>query len=141
MDVEVDDRNTSQGAGSIDMEIPNEQETHDNDEDPNLRSYARNRKPPSPYEPFFNGNIYGAQLFGVEMGSKMKTTKNLNTIAVHDVFTQVLQTESAPEAPGLHEQISFERVYKIFNDRSVAGMFKEYKQIEDIKAIIGVNTD
>ena len=36
----------------------NEQEMHGNDEDPNLRIYAGDRKPASPYEPSFDGKRY-----------------------------------------------------------------------------------
>ena len=50
-DGEVDDDNTFQGVVSRNTPIPNEQETNENDEGPNLRRSARNRKPPSPYQP------------------------------------------------------------------------------------------
>ena len=88
----VDDNDTFQGAGSSDKSSQNEQETHENDEDPNLRRYERDRNPPSTYEPYFDGKWYVSQIFGVEMGKNMKNTRSLNIIYVNAIFTQLLQT-------------------------------------------------
>ena len=105
MDREVDNNNTSQGSGLIKTSRKNERETHDNGEDPNLRSSACNRKPPTPHEPYFDGKQYGAQPIGVKIGNKMTNTRSLNSISMNAFFMQVLQTESAPEAPVVHKQI------------------------------------
>ena len=53
------------------------------------------------------------------MGNKMNTTRSLYIIAVNAIFAKVLQIESAPEAPGGQEQISFERGYKMFVERAL----------------------
>ena len=60
MNGEVNGDNTYQGAGSRNTPIPNEQETNDNDEAPNFWRYACDRKPTSPYEPYFYSKQYGA---------------------------------------------------------------------------------
>ena len=102
MDREVENNVTSQGAGSSDTLIPNEQETHDNNEDTNVPRSARYRKPAYPYELSFDGKRYGAQLFHVETRNKMTINRSLNIISANDIFTQVFQIESAPQGPGVH---------------------------------------
>ena len=103
MDREVGEKKTFQGAVSDDTSIPSELEMHGNDVDPSLQRSAQDRKYRYLYEPYFDGKSYGSQIFGVEMVNKMTTTRNLNRISVNSVFMQVLQTESSPEATGVHE--------------------------------------
>ena len=71
----------------------------------------------------------------------MKTTKNLNSIAVNDIFSQVVKTDPIQEAPREHGQMSFERVYKMFEERSIAVSFKDYKQMEDMEMLSGINPE
>lgn len=65
MDGDIDDDDTSQGLVSRYKPIPNEQETHDTNEDTNLWRSVRYIKTPSKYKPSFDGKQYGSQLFGV----------------------------------------------------------------------------
>ena len=53
---EVDDNDTSKTSDSSDISSPNEQETHDNDDNNNLYMVIHDIKLPSPYEPCFDGN-------------------------------------------------------------------------------------
>ena len=106
-----------------------------------MKRSGHDRKPPSPYEPYFEGKRYGPQLFVMKMEDKITTTKNLNSIAVNDIFSQVLKTDPAQEAPGAHEKMSFERGYKMFGDRETAVMFKQYKQMEDMEVLSGIEPD
>ena len=64
-------------------------------------------KKPSPYEPYFEGQQYVAQLFGTKVENKMTTTNNPKSIAVNAIFSQVLKTDPTQEAPGAHEQMTF----------------------------------
>ena len=75
-----------QGADPSYMSSPSEENTQGNYKDPNLISSGHDRKTSSPYELYFEGNRYGAQLFGMNMEDKMTTTKNLNIIAVNAIF-------------------------------------------------------
>ena len=90
-----------------------------------MRRSGRDRKPPSSYEPYFEGNWYVAQIFGMNMEDNMTTTKNLNSIDVNTIFAQVLKTDPTQEAPGAHKQMPFERGYNLFGERGIAIMFKE----------------
>ena len=56
-----------QGVNPSNMSSPGEEETQGNDEDPNFRRSGNDGKPPSPYDPYFKGKRYGAQLFGMKM--------------------------------------------------------------------------
>ena len=94
------DDNMSQGVYPSDKTIPSKEETKENARNPTLRTSGRNRKLPSPYEPYFEEKRYGSQLFGMNFEYKMTTTKNLNIIAVNTIFDQVFNTDPAQEAPG-----------------------------------------
>ena len=71
-----------QGSDPRDRSSKSEDETQGNAEEPYLRRYGHDRKPPSPYDPYFEGKRYGYQLFSMKTEDKMTTTKNLNIIAV-----------------------------------------------------------
>ena len=45
----------------------------------------------------------------MKIEDNMTTTKNLNSIAMNAMFSQVLNMDPAQEVPGAHEQMSFER--------------------------------
>ena len=106
-----------QGADTSNTSSPSEEETQRNDKDPNLRRYGCDRKPPSRYEPYFEGKRYGAQLFGMKMEDKMTTTKNLNSIYVNAIFSQVFKTDPKQEYPVAHRKMSLERGYNMFGKR------------------------
>ena len=84
-----------QGSDISDTSSLSEEETQGNAEDPTLRRSRRDRKTPTPYEPYFEGERYEAQLFGMNMEDKMTTTKRLNSISVNATFDQVLNTDPA----------------------------------------------
>ena len=44
----------------------------------------------------------------MNLKDKMKTTKNLNSIALNAIFAQVFKTDPTQEAPGAHKQMLFE---------------------------------
>ena len=91
---------------------------------------GRDRKPPSLYDPYLEGKQYGDQLFGMNMEYKMTTTNNLNSVAMHAIFAQVLKSDLMQEAPRVHNKMFFERVYNIFGERAISVLFKEYKYME-----------
>ena len=62
----------------------------------------------------------------------MTTTKNLNSFAVYAIFSWVFKMDPTQEAPGAHKKMLFERVYKMFGEKAIAVIFKEYKQMEDM---------
>ena len=51
--------------------------------------------PLTPYDTYFEGKQYGPQLFSTKTEDKMKTNKNLNSIAVKAIFDQVLNMDPA----------------------------------------------
>ena len=91
MDRNIDNKNKHQGAGSSNTLRTNEQKTYDNDEDLNLQRFARDIKPPSTYEPSFDGKSYEYQQFSVERGCNMMTIRSLNIVSVDAIFKQALQ--------------------------------------------------
>ena len=82
-----------QEAVSIKTSSPSEEETKDNTKDHNLRRYETDRKPTSPYDPYFEGEIYRAQLFDMNIEDKMTTINNMNSIALNAIFAQLLNTD------------------------------------------------
>ena len=91
-----------QGAYLSDTSIPGKEETQGNAEDPNLRTYGRDRKQPSPYEPYFEVKRYRDQTFSMKIEDNMMTTNSLNSVAANTIIAQVLNTDPAQEAPGAH---------------------------------------
>ena len=77
----------------------------------------------------------------MKMEDKMTTKNNLNSIDVNAIFPQVLKTNHTQEAPGAHRKFLFERGYKMFGEREICVIFKEYKQMEDIEELSGANPD
>ena len=71
----------------------------------------------------------------------MMNTKNLNSINVNVIFYQVFKTDPAQEGPIVHDQIPFERGYKMFGEREIAVMFKEYNYMDDMEVLSGVEPD
>ena len=103
------DNDMSQGEDPRNTSSPSEEETQGNIEEPNLRRSGLDRKPPSPYEPYFEGKLYGSQIFGMKMKYNMTTTNNLNSIAVNVIFSKVFNMYPSQEAPGAHKKMSFGR--------------------------------
>ena len=77
----------------------------------------------------------------MKMEDTMTATKNLNIFSVNTIFSQVLNTDPTQEAPGAHDQMSFKRSYKMFREREIAVMFKQYKQMEDMEVMSSVDPD
>ena len=75
------------------------------------------------------------------MEDKLTITKNLNSIAVNAIFSFVLKTDPMQEAPGVHKKMLFKRSYKIFFKRSIAVIFKEYKHMENMAVLSGVDPE
>ena len=67
IDREARDNDMSQGAYPSDTLSPSEEGTQGNTEYPNSRRSGHDRKTPFPYDPYFEGNRYGTQRFGMEM--------------------------------------------------------------------------
>ena len=61
----------------------------------------------------------------MKMEDNTPTTKNLNSIAVNAIFSQVFNTYPSQEATGAHGKMLFERGYTIFGERATSLMFKE----------------
>ena len=60
----------------------------------------------------------------------MTTTNSLKSISVNAIFAQVLKTDLTQEAPEAHKKIMFERGYKMFGEREIVVMVKEYKHMD-----------
>ena len=61
----------------------------------------------------------------MKIEDKMMTNKNLKSIAVNAIFAQILNTYPVQEAPGENGKFSFEKGYKMFDEREISIMFKE----------------
>ena len=60
----------------------------------------------------------------MKMEDKMRTTNNLNRIAVNTKFSQLLNTDTTQVALGAQEEMLFKMGYNIFGKRSIAIMIK-----------------
>ena len=60
----------------------------------------------------------------MKMEDKMRTTNNLNRIAVNTKFSQLLNTDTTQVALGAQEEMLFKMGYNIFGKRSMAIMIK-----------------
>ena len=60
----------------------------------------------------------------MKMEDKMRTTNNLNRIAVNTKFSQLLNTDTTQVALGVQEEMLFRMGYNIFGKRSIAIMIK-----------------
>lgn len=105
----------------------NEQELVNDDEHEteltNVRKSTRDRKPPDSYIPSFEGKKYGAQMFMIPLQVR---------------FAQYTVEE---DCENNFEQMSFNRGQKLFGERAIAAMVKEYKQMDDMKVLGGVCPD
>ena len=91
---------------------------------------TRERKSPQRYEPSFTGKKYGIQLFSM-MNNKLnsdKPTIDLRKGVFNVIFTQF-------------NQMTADKGIKKFGERAVAAIFKEYKQMQDLKVLGGVDVD
>ena len=71
----------------------------------------------------------------------MTTTNNPSSFSVNAIFAQVLKTDPEQEDIGAHEKMLFERGFNMFGEREISIMVKEYKQMEDMEVLSGVNPD
>jgi len=98
-----------------------EQEIRSNEE-PEIRRKERPtrvRQPTQSYEPTFDGKTYEASMFNIKKGSGFRTRRELARMAVNVMFNQMTAT----------------KVIKMFGERDVAAMIKEYQQLNDMKVI------
>ena len=94
-----------------------------------IRRYTRNKTPIRDYEPSFGGKAYGQQLFNVRHTKDDEKNKtSLQEIAVKALFAHMVDSETDNN----FTQMSFNCGQKLFGERAVAEMVKEYKQMEDM---------
>ena len=83
------------------------------------------------YEPSFLGKKYGRQFLGIMGRTSEKNKNSLMHIHVHVLFAQL----AADLEDRNFEQMSFNKGQKLFGERAVAAMVKEYKQMEDCRQL------
>ena len=127
------------------IDVP-EIDTSQNTEEPSvvLRRSGRDKKKTTKYTPSFIGqtyDTYDAQMHNVmqeDVNKIHNTTNDLSHIPLKVLFAQVGNEENGE---GNFEQMSFNRGQKLFGERAVAAMFKEYQQMEDMAVLELVNPD
>ena len=89
-----------------------------------IRRSTRNKIPVRDYDPSFGGKAYGQQLFNVRHTNDHEKNKtSLQGIAVNALFAQMVDSKTDNN----FTQMSFNRGQKLFGERKVAAMVKEYK--------------
>ena len=134
-------RDTGDNPGSTQSEHDQsgQRESTDVDEHVASRSEEAGRpkrvrfKPPT-YEPSFTGKSYGATLMSVPAASKPDCRRMYST-AVNVLFNQI------NEINVVLNQMTATKGLKMFGERAVAAMFKEYKQLDDMKVLGKINPE
>ena len=131
--------NTDEGASSSDEDVSdNDGDESSEEEDSDTRSedldveettetrseggarVERNRSQPNQYEPSFKGKSYGTSMMNITL-NQVDRIRSVYSTAVNVLFNQMTATK------GL----------KMFGEGAVAAMFKEYKQLDNMKVFGG----
>lgn len=80
---------------------------------------SRSRQPPQSYEPSFGGKKYEVSMFNVEGKPNFRGRRELASMAVNVMFNQMTATKGI----------------KMFGERAIAAMVKEYHQLHDMKVV------
>ena len=77
----------------------------------------------------------------MKMEHKITTTKNMNSIAVNAIFSQVFNTDPVQEAPLAHGKMSFEWGYNMIDESTISIMIKKYKHVYIMDVLNSVDRD
>ena len=92
------------------------------------------------YELSFHGKSYGAQMISVKNGVVHNEGRSFKNTAVNVIFAQMMADDAELESPNF-EQMSYHRGRKLFGERAVASMVKEYRQMYNMKVLEGIDPD
>ena len=137
IEIKEDHENMAFTEDEVNDDNQNEQQEHDSsredqsvveetteEETTSPRRSTRERKVNKNYVPSFGGKKYGTQF---------------HQIAVRHLFAQI--HEDKKEADANYEQMSFQKGKKLFGERAIASMLKEYQHMEDMAVVAMIDPD
>lgn len=106
--------------------------------DEGTRRSGRASTSPKRYEPSFTGKKYEAQFFNIRQNTRKADLKSLKHSPIQVLFAQLATDNLDPGATNF-DQMSFKKGKELFGERAVAGMIKEYQQMEDMAVLAMVD--